>query len=171
MGSDDAQLRATRVILVTDAITDEAATLIQAKLLFLDHADQEKAITLHLDSPGGTIEAARCLLETMDYVKPPVRTLCLRRAHGVAAVILAHGERGAREARARATVEFSPLWASGPADPAVLAELRAAESSLVDSLARDTGLPTNQVRGFFTEETAFDAETARFLNLIDRIVD
>ena len=85
-----------RIILLGQPISDEMANLIIAQMLFLESEDQEKEINLYLNSPGGVVTAGLAIYDTMQYLKPPVSTLCLGQAASMAAVLLAAGAQGKR---------------------------------------------------------------------------
>ena len=79
-------------------VTDEIANLVTAQLLFLESEDHDKEISFYLNSPGGSITAGLAIYDTMQFVKPPVSTLCLGQAASMAALLLAAGEKGKRYA-------------------------------------------------------------------------
>ena len=85
-----------RIILLGQPISDEMANLIIAQMLFLESEDQEKEINLYLNSPGGVVTAGLAIYDTMQYLKPPISTLCLGQAASMAAVLLAAGAHGKR---------------------------------------------------------------------------
>ena len=93
-----------RIILLGQPISDEMANLIIAQMLFLESEDQEKEINLYLNSPGGVVTAGLAIYDTMQYLKPPVSTLCLGQAASMAAVLLAAGARGKRYALPNARI-------------------------------------------------------------------
>jgi len=80
-----------RIIMLGTAINDEVANLIIAQMLFLESEDPEKEIHFYLNSPGGLVTAGLAIYDTMQYVKPPVSTLCIGQAASMAAVLLAAG--------------------------------------------------------------------------------
>jgi len=80
-----------RIIMLGTAINDEVANLIIAQMLFLESEDPEKDIHFYLNSPGGLVTAGLAIYDTMQYVKPPVSTLCIGQAASMAAVLLAAG--------------------------------------------------------------------------------
>ena len=85
-----------RIILLSDTITDQSANSIVAQLLFLENEDSEKDIQLYINSPGGSITAGMAIVDTMEYIKADVCTICIGMAASMAAFILACGQKGKR---------------------------------------------------------------------------
>ena len=79
-------------------MTDEIANLITAQLLFLESEDPDKDVHFYINSPGGSVTAGLAIYDTMQYIRPPVSTLCLGQAASVAAWLLAAGAKGKRYA-------------------------------------------------------------------------
>ena len=92
-----------RIIFLGDAIEDHVANLIMAQLLFLESEDQEKDISLYINSPGGVVTAGLAIYDTIQYLKAPVSTICIGQAASMGAVLLAAGrDRQALRAAERA---------------------------------------------------------------------
>ncbi|HPC36473.1 MAG TPA: ATP-dependent Clp endopeptidase proteolytic subunit ClpP [Candidatus Marinimicrobia bacterium] len=87
-----------RIIFLGSAIDDHVANLIIAQLLFLAAEDAKKDVYLYINSPGGSITAGMAILDTMNYIKPDMVTICLGMAASMAAVLLANGTKGKRQA-------------------------------------------------------------------------
>jgi ATP-dependent Clp protease protease subunit len=87
-----------RVIFLGTAVTDEIANLITAQLLFLESEDPDKDVHFYINSPGGSVTAGLAIYDTMQYIRPPVSTLCLGQAASMAAWLLAAGAEGKRYA-------------------------------------------------------------------------
>ncbi|RMD81656.1 MAG: ATP-dependent Clp endopeptidase proteolytic subunit ClpP [Candidatus Dadabacteria bacterium] len=87
-----------RIVFLSDEITDPVASLVTAQLLFLEAEDPDKDIYLYINSPGGLVTAGLAIYDTMQYIRPPVSTLCLGQAASMGAVLLAAGARGKRYA-------------------------------------------------------------------------
>jgi len=85
-----------RIIFIGGVIDDNLANLVIAQMLFLESEDPEKDIQLYINSPGGLVTSGLAIYDTMQYVKPPVSTLCLGQAASMAAVLLAAGTKGKR---------------------------------------------------------------------------
>ncbi|MDD5231246.1 MAG: ATP-dependent Clp protease proteolytic subunit, partial [Candidatus Marinimicrobia bacterium] len=87
-----------RIIFLGSPIDDHVANLIIAQLLFLAAEDAGKDIFLYINSPGGTITSGMAILDTMNYIKPKMATICLGMAASMAAILLASGAKGKRQA-------------------------------------------------------------------------
>src|SRR4029453_13460966 len=87
-----------RIVFLGSVITDDAANLITAQLLFLESEDPEKDIYFYINSPGGSVSAGLAIYDTMQYIRPGVWPLCLGQAASMAAWLLAAGAKGKRYA-------------------------------------------------------------------------
>jgi len=87
-----------RIVFLGHQVTDEVANLITAQLLFLESEDPEKEINFYINSPGGSVTAGLAIYDTIQFIKPPVSTLCLGQAASMAAVLLLAGQKGRRYA-------------------------------------------------------------------------
>ncbi len=87
-----------RIVFVGGQIDDETANLVTAQLLFLESEDPEREINMYINSPGGSVTAGLAIYDTMQFVKPPVSTLCVGQAASMGAVLLAAGAKGRRYA-------------------------------------------------------------------------
>lgn len=85
-----------RIIFLGDEVTDDAANLIIAELLFLEAQNPEQDIQLYINSPGGSVTAGLAIYDTMQYVKSDVATICVGQASSMGAVLLAAGAHGKR---------------------------------------------------------------------------
>ncbi|WP_265820739.1 ATP-dependent Clp endopeptidase proteolytic subunit ClpP [Geovibrio ferrireducens] len=85
-----------RIVFLGTPIDDMVANLIIAQLLFLEAEDPEKDIFLYINSPGGVITSGFAIMDTMNYIKPAVSTICLGQAASMGAVLLACGAKGKR---------------------------------------------------------------------------
>ena len=93
-----------RIIFLGAPIDDIFSNLIIAQLLFLEAEDPEKDINLYINSPGGSVTAGLGIYDTMQYVKPPITTICLGQAASMGALLLAAGTTGKRYALPNARV-------------------------------------------------------------------
>src|SRR3972149_6535787 len=85
-----------RIVFLGDPIVDSVANSVIAQLLFLDHKDPKRDISLYLNTPGGSVTAGMAIYDTMQYVKSDVSTICVGIAASMGAVLLAAGARGKR---------------------------------------------------------------------------
>ena len=87
-----------RIVILGYPLNDDGANLITAQLLFLESEDPEKEISLYINSPGGAVTAGLAIYDTMQFIKPPISTLCLGQAASMAAILLLAGAKGRRYA-------------------------------------------------------------------------
>ena len=85
-----------RIVFLGTQVTDEIANLVIAQMLFLESEDPEKDIHFYVNSPGGSVTAGLAIYDTMQYIRPPVSTLCLGQAASMGALLLGAGEKGKR---------------------------------------------------------------------------
>src|ERR1044071_3325189 len=85
-----------RIIFVVGPIEDHVASLITAQLLFLEADNPKKEISMYINSPGGVVTSGMAIYDTMQFVRPPVATLCIGQAASMASLLLAAGEKGMR---------------------------------------------------------------------------
>jgi len=85
-----------RIVFVVGAINDNVASLVTAQLLYLESEDPKKEISLYINCPGGLVTAGLGIYDTMQYIKPPVSTLCIGQASSMGSFLLASGEKGKR---------------------------------------------------------------------------
>jgi len=84
------------IIFIGEEISDHLANLVIAQLLFLEAEDPQRDIWLYINSPGGSVTSGLAIYDTIQFVKPPVNTICIGQAASMAAVLLAAGTRGKR---------------------------------------------------------------------------
>lgn len=87
-----------RIIFLGSPVDDHIANLVIAQLLFLQAEDSEKDISVYINSPGGAVTAGLAILDTIQFIKPDVSTICIGQASSMAAILLAAGTRGKRYA-------------------------------------------------------------------------
>jgi ATP-dependent Clp protease, protease subunit len=87
-----------RIVFLGYPVTDDVANLVTAQFLFLESEDPDKEISFYINSPGGAVTAGLAIYDTMQFIKPPVSTLCLGQAASMAAVLLLAGAKGRRYA-------------------------------------------------------------------------
>jgi ATP-dependent Clp protease protease subunit len=85
-----------RIIFLGGPIDDHVANLVIAQLLYLDHIDPKKDIYLYINSPGGSVTAGLAMIDTMNFIKSDVSTICIGIAASMGALILSSGEKGKR---------------------------------------------------------------------------
>jgi ATP-dependent Clp protease, protease subunit len=93
-----------RIVFLSSDVNDISASLVTAQLLFLESEDPDKDIYLYLNSPGGSVTAGLAIYDTMQYIRPPVSTLCIGQAASMGAILLAAGASGKRYALPHARI-------------------------------------------------------------------
>ena len=85
-----------RIVFLVGPVNDSVATLVTAQLLFLESENPKKEISFYINSPGGLVTSGLGIYDTMQYIKPPVSTLCIGQASSMGSFLLAAGEKGKR---------------------------------------------------------------------------
>ena len=163
-----------RIIFLTGEIDDYTANLVVAQMLFLEMEDPDKAISLYINSPGGSVTAGMAIYDTMQYLRCPVATLCIGMAASMGAFLLAAGAKGMRRALPNAEIMIhQPLGgARGQAtDIMIQAEqLMRIPRRLNEILAQRTGQPLERVERDTERDHFLSAEEALDFGIIDSIV-
>ena len=162
-----------RIVFVGGEITDDTANLVVAQLLFLEMEDPDSDINLYINSPGGSVTAGMAIYDTMNYIKPQVRTVCVGMAASMGAFLLMAGEKGKRLALPNAEVMIhQPLGgAQGQAtDVAIRAEwLVKTKKKMTALMAEMTGQPLKKVQADVERDYFMSAEEALQYHIIDEI--
>lgn len=87
-----------RIVILGSEVNDDIANLITAQFLFLESEDPDKEISFYINSPGGSVTSGMAIYDTMQFVRPPVSTICIGQAMSMAAVLLCAGQKGRRYA-------------------------------------------------------------------------
>lgn len=93
-----------RIIFMVGEVEDHIANVVIAQMLFLESEDPKKDISLYINSPGGVVTSAMAMYDTMQFIKPDVRTLCIGQAASAGALLLAGGASGKRHALPHSTI-------------------------------------------------------------------
>ena len=162
-----------RIVFLSGEIEDNMANLVVAQLLFLKMEDPDADISLYINSPGGSITAGMAIYDTMQYIKPQVRTVCVGMAASMAAFLLMAGEKGKRLALPNAEVMIhQPLGgAQGQAtDVAIRAEwLMKTKVKMTRMMAEMTGQPIEKLKADVERDHFMDAQEALEYHIIDEI--
>lgn len=163
-----------RIIFLGGPIDDNVANIIIAQLLFLESEGPKKDITMYINSPGGSVSATMAILDTMNYVKSDVSTICVGLAASGGAIILSAGKKGKRMALPNAEIMIhQPLGGTeGQAsDIAITAkQILKIKDKLNRILAKHSGKPVTQVEKDSDRDYYMSAEEAKNYGLIDEIV-
>ena len=162
-----------RVIFLSGEVEDNMANLIVAQLLFLESEDPDKDINLYINSPGGSVTAGMAIYDTMQFIKPDVRTLCVGQACSMGAFLLAGGTPGKRGALPHARVMIhQPLggFRGQASDIQIHAqEILKIKGTLNERLAFHTGQPIETIEKDTDRDNFMSAEEAKNYGLIDEV--
>ena len=162
-----------RVIFLSGEVEDNMANLIVAQLLFLESEDPDKDINLYINSPGGSVTAGMAIYDTMQFIKPDVRTLCVGQACSMGAFLLAGGAPGKRGALPHARVMIhQPLggFRGQASDIQIHAqEILKIKSTLNERLAFHAGQPIETIEKDTDRDNFMSAEEAKKYGLIDEV--
>ena len=163
-----------RIIFLGAPIDDVFANLVIAQLLFLEAEDPEKDINLYINSPGGSVTAGLGIYDTMQYVKPPITTICLGQAASMGALLLTAGSKGKRFALPNARVMIhQPM--GGFQGQATEIDIHAREilkirERLNDILSKHTGQPLDKIALDTERDYFMSGEEAKKYGLIDEVI-
>jgi ATP-dependent Clp protease, protease subunit len=164
-----------RIIFLGTPISDDIANAVMAQLLCLQQMDAERDIEIYINSPGGSFTALTAIYDTMRYIKPDVRTVCLGQAASAAAVILAAGTKGKRLALPNSRILIHQPATEGGYGQSSDIEIQAREilrirSLMEQMLAEDTGKTTDEVSRDIERDKYLTAEQALEYGLIDEVL-
>ena len=162
-----------RIVFLGGEIDDVTANLVVALMLFLEMEDPDADINLYINSPGGSVTAGMAIYDTMQYIKPQVRTVCIGMAASMGAFLLMAGAKGKRLALPNAEVMIhQPLGgAQGQAtDVAIRAErLMKTKEKMTRMMAEMTGQDLEKVKADVERDYFMSAEEALNYHIIDEI--
>jgi len=163
-----------RLIFITGPIEDYGASLITAQLLFLEAEHPKKEIHMYINSPGGLVTAGLAIYDTMQYVRPPVQTLCIGQAASAASLLLCAGKKGERFALPNARVmvhQPSAAFYGQAADIARHAqEIVKLKRRLNEIYAKHTGQTVEAIEKMLDRDTYMTAEEAKNFGLLDQVM-
>jgi len=163
-----------RIVFIGTPIDDQVANLVVAQLLYLQSEDPEKEISLYINSPGGHVTAGLAIYDTMQYIRPPVSTICIGMAASMAAVLLAGGAHGLRYALPHANILIHQPW-GGMQGQATDIQIHAKEilrerEQLNQIIAKHTGQKIDKVTLDTDRDYFLTSEAAKQYGLIDDII-
>ena len=164
-----------RIIFLGTAIDDYVSSLIIAQLLFLEADDSKKDIYMYINSPGGVITSGFGIIDTMNYIKPDISTICVGQAASMAAMILSSGTKGKRSALENSRIMIhQPL--GGVQGQATDIEIHTKEilflkDRLNNILSKNTGQTVKSIEKDTNRDNFMSAEESIKYGLIDEIVN
>ena len=164
-----------RIIFLTGEIEDRMASLIIAQMLFLEAENSEKDICIYINSPGGVVHAGLAMYDTMQYIKPDIKTICVGMAASAASLILMAGAKGKRQSLPNSKIMIhQPL--GGYRGQATDIEIHARDiintkNQLNNIYAKHTGQKLNIIESNMERDNFMNPEAAKNFGLIDNIID
>lgn len=175
------RLLVNRIIFVGDpegAVSTQSATVLIAQLLYLDMLADDRVIDLYINSPGGMVTAGLAVYDTMQYIKSPIRTICMGMAMSFGAVLLAAGTKGKRFAlpNARIMIHQPLIFGGGISGQATDIEIESKEMQynktvLIEIIAKHSGQTAEKVRQDMERNFYMSAKEAKEYGLIDGILE
>lgn len=165
-----------RIIMLSDQVNDTTASLVVAQLLYLEGQDNEKDISLYINSPGGSITAGMAIYDTMQYIKCDVSTICIGMAASMGAFLLSSGAKGKRIALPNSEIVIhQPLISGGLSGQC--SDIKIASDHLVrvrqkmnEILSANTGKPLEEIERDTERDNYMYAEEAKAYGLIDKVI-
>tara|TARA_B100000131_G_scaffold258898_1_gene254301 strand:- start:576 stop:1187 length:612 start_codon:yes stop_codon:yes gene_type:complete len=163
-----------RIIFLVGPVNDNVATLVTAQLLFLESENPKKEISFYINSPGGLVTAGLGIYDTMQYIKPPVSTLCIGQACSMGSFLLAAGEKGKRFSlpNSRIMVHQPSAGYQGQATDIEIhaKEILALKERLNKIYSKHTNKSEDQIRKALERDKFMSPEEAKDFGLIDEVV-
>ena len=163
-----------RIVMLSNEVNDDVASLIVSQLLYLESQDPNKDIHLYINSPGGSVSAGFAIYDTMNYVKCDVSTICMGLAASMGAFLLAGGAKGKRLALPNAEVMIHQPSGGAKGQETeiriVAEQILKTRNKLNQILADNTGKPLDVIAADTERDNYLTAEEAKAYGLIDEIV-
>ncbi len=167
-----------RIIVLSDQVNDQTASLVVAQLLYLESQDSEKDISLYINSPGGSISSGFAIYDTMNYIKCDVSTICVGMAASMGAFLLSAGAKGKRFALPNSEILIhQPLIGGDIGLQGQATEIKIHADHLVRTrenlnkiLAENTGKSIEQIAIDTERDNYMSAEEALEYGLIDKVI-
>jgi ATP-dependent Clp protease, protease subunit len=163
-----------RIIFVTGVIEDHMASLITAQLLFLEAENPKKEISMYINSPGGVVTSGMAIYDTMQFVRPPVATLCIGQAASMGSLLLCAGQKGMRYALPNARIMLhqpSGGFQGQASDIERHAEdIIKMKRRLNEAYVQHTGQDYEVIERTLDRDYFMSAEDARKFGLVDEVI-
>jgi ATP-dependent Clp protease protease subunit len=163
-----------RIVFIGTPVDADVANLVVAQMLHLESEDDEKDISLYVNSPGGVVYSGLAIYDTMQFIKPDVQTICFGVAMSMGSLLLAGGAPGKRMALPNSRIlihQPSGGFEGQAADIEIHAQETLELRRRIDEIyAEHTGQPVSRVHDDMDRDRYFTAEQAREYGLIDRVI-
>ncbi|BAT60507.1 ATP-dependent Clp protease proteolytic subunit precursor [Variibacter gotjawalensis] len=164
-----------RIIFLTGPVEDGMASLAVAQLLFLEAENPKKEISMYINSPGGVVTSGMAIYDTMQFIRPPVATLCTGQAASMGSLLLAAGEKDMRFSlpNARIMVHQPSGGFQGQATDIMLhaQEILNLKKRLNDIYVKHTGQSLKRIEDALERDTFLTAEGAREFGIVDKVLE
>ena len=164
-----------RIIVLSDQVNDQTASLVIAQLLYLESQDATKDISLYINSPGGSVTAGMAIYDTMQYIKCDVSTICMGLAASMGAFLLSSGAKGKRFALPNSEIMIhQPLGqAEGQATEILIRadHIKRTRENLNRILSENTNQPSETIEKDTERDNFMTAQQALAYGLIDKIIE
>jgi ATP-dependent Clp protease, protease subunit len=164
-----------RIIFLVGPVNDTVSTLVTAQLLFLESENPKKEISFYINSPGGLVTAGLGIYDTMQYIKPPVSTLCIGQASSMGSFLLAAGEKGKRFSlpNSRIMVHQPSAGYQGQATDIEIhaKEILSLKERLNKLYAKHTKKTESEIKKTLERDNFMSPTEAKDFGLIDEVVE
>jgi ATP-dependent Clp protease protease subunit len=164
-----------RIIFITGPIDDGVASLVVAQLLFLEAENPKKEVSMYINSPGGVVTSGMAIYDTMQFVRPPVSTLCTGQAASMGSLLLAAGAKDLRFALPNARIMVhQPLGGfQGQATDVMIhaQEILDLKKRLNEIYVRHTGQPLKKIEDALERDKFLTPEMAKDFGIIDKVIE
>ena len=164
-----------RIIFLVGPVNDSVSTLVTAQLLFLESENPKKEISFYINSPGGLVTSGLGIYDTMQYIKPPVSTLCIGQASSMGSFLLAAGEKGKRFSlpNSRIMVHQPSAGYQGQATDIEIhaREIMALKNRLNKIYSKHTKKSESDIKKALERDNFMTPEEAKDFGLIDEVVE
>jgi ATP-dependent Clp protease protease subunit len=164
-----------RIVFITGPIEDHMATLVVAQLLFLEADNPKKEIAMYINSPGGHVHSGLAIYDSIQFIRPPVSTLCVGMAASMGSLLLAAGHKDMRFAlpNARIMLHQPSGGFQGQATDIMIhaQEILNLKKRLNEIYVKHTGQPLKKIEDALERDYFLTPETAREWGVIDKVID
>ncbi|MEZ3421369.1 MAG: ATP-dependent Clp protease proteolytic subunit [Eubacterium sp.] len=167
-----------RIIVLSDEVNSQTASLVIAQLLFLEGQDSEKDISLYINSPGGSVTDGFAIYDTMQYIKCDVSTICIGMAASMGAFLLSSGAKGKRIALPNSSILIHQPLIGGHGLTGQTTDIEIAAKNLVQTkerlnriLAANCGKTVEDLARDTDRDNWLTAEEALEYGLVDKVID
>jgi len=164
-----------RILFVTGAFDDAVSSLVVAQLLFLEADNPKKEISMYINPPGGVVTSGLAVYDTMQFVRPPISTLCIGQAASMGSLLLAAGAKDLRFAlpNARIMIHQPSGGFQGQATDIMLhaQEILNMKARLNEIYVKHTGQPLKKIEDAVERDTFLTAEMAKDFGIVDKVID